>query len=95
MDSDVTAVISIERTMRHPTLDKCRGRSAVSIARFRTEPTRKRDGLAQSVSALSEALHNPDLQVVFGVAAIGLLITAVLARAFPISDVLNLIAQLN
>jgi Ni/Fe-hydrogenase subunit HybB-like protein len=44
---------------------------------------------------LFEALHNPDLQVVVGVAAIGLLVTAVLARAFPISDVLNLIAQLN
>ncbi len=67
----------------------------MSIARFRTEPTRKRDGLVQSVSALSAALHNPDLQVVVGVAAIGLLITAVLARAFPISDVLNLIAQVD
>jgi hypothetical protein len=71
------------------------GRSAVSIARFRTEPTRKRDGLVQLVSALSAALHNPDLQVVVRVAAIGLLITAVLARAFPISDVLNLIAQVD
>ena len=67
----------------------------MSIARFRTEPTRKRDSLARSASALSEALHNPDLQVVLGVAVIGLLITAVLARAFPISDVLNLIAQLD
>jgi hypothetical protein len=80
--------------MRHSPLEDAR-RSAVSIARFRTEPARKRDGLAQSVSALSEALHNPDLQVVVGVAAIGLLVTAVLARAFPISDVLNLIAQLD
>jgi hypothetical protein len=71
------------------------GRSAVSIARFRSEPARKRDGLAQSASALFEALHNPDLQVVVAVAAIGLLVTAVLARAFPISDVLNLIAQLD
>jgi Ni/Fe-hydrogenase subunit HybB-like protein len=70
------------------------GRSAVSIARFRAEPTRKRDGLAESASA-SEALHNPDLQVVLGFAAIGLLVTVVLARAFPISDVLNLIAQLD
>jgi adenine/guanine phosphoribosyltransferase-like PRPP-binding protein len=69
------------------------GRSAVSIARFRTEPARKRDGFAQSTSALSEALHNLDLQVVVGVAAIGLLLTAMLACALPISDVLNLIAQ--
>ncbi len=67
----------------------------MSIARFRSEPARKRDGLAQSASAWLEALHNPDLQVVVGVAAIGLLVTAVLARAFPISDVLNLIAQLD
>jgi hypothetical protein len=67
----------------------------VSIARFRTEPARKRDGLAQSASALFEALHNPDLQVVLGVAAIGLLLTAVLTRAFPISDALNLVAQLD
>jgi hypothetical protein len=67
----------------------------VSIARFRTEPARKRDDLAQSASALFEALHNPDLQVVLGVAAIGLLLTAVLMRAFPISDALNLIAQLD
>lgn len=67
----------------------------MSIARFRTEPARQRDGLAQSTSALSEALHNRDLQVVVGVAAIGLLLTALLARAFPISDVLNLIAQLD
>jgi hypothetical protein len=65
----------------------------VSIARFRTEPARKRDGLAQS--ALSEALHNPDLQVVLGVAAIGLLLTGVLTRAFPISDALNLVALLD
>ena len=65
----------------------------MSIARFRTEPARKRDGLA--ASALFEALHNPDFKVVVGVAAIGLLITAVLAGAFPISDVLNLIAQLD
>jgi len=67
----------------------------VSIARFRTEPTRKRDGLAHSASALFETLHNPDLQVVICVAAIGLLVTAVLARAFPISDVLNLVALLD
>jgi hypothetical protein len=67
----------------------------VSIARFRTEPARKRDGLAQSASALFEALHNPDLQVVLGVAAIGLLLTAVLTRTFPISDALNLVAQLD
>ena len=67
----------------------------MSIARFRTEPARKRDGLAQSASALFEALHNPDLQVVLGVAAIGLLLTAVLTRAFPISDALNLVAQLD
>jgi hypothetical protein len=67
----------------------------VSIARYRTEPARKRDGLAQSASALFEALHNPDLQVVLGVAAIGLLLTAVLTRAFPISDALNLVAQLD
>jgi hypothetical protein len=67
----------------------------VSIARFRTEPARKRDGLAQSASALFEALHNPDLQVVFGVAVIGLLLTAVLTRAFPISDALNLVALLD
>jgi hypothetical protein len=67
----------------------------VSIARFRTEPARKRDGLAQSASALFEALHNPDLQVVLGVAAIGLLLTAVLTRAFPISDAMNLVAQLD
>jgi hypothetical protein len=44
---------------------------------------------------LLEVLHNPDLQVVLGVAAIGLLLTAVLARSFPISDVLNLVAQLD
>jgi len=67
----------------------------VSIARYRTEPARKRDGLAQSASALFEALHNPDLQVVLGVAAIGLLLTAVLTRAFPISDALNLVVQLD
>jgi hypothetical protein len=67
----------------------------VSIARFRTEPASKRDGLAHSASALFEALHNPDLQVVVCVAAIGLLLTAVLVRAFPISDVLNLVAQLD
>lgn len=67
----------------------------MSIARYRTEPARKRDGLAQSASALFEALHNPDLQVVLGVAAIGLLLTAVLTRAFPISDALNLVAQLD
>jgi hypothetical protein len=67
----------------------------VSIARFRAEPARKRDGLAHSVSALFDALRNPDLQVVICVAAIGLLLTAVLARAFPISDVLNLVAQLD
>lgn len=67
----------------------------MSIARFRSEPARKRDGLAQSASALFEALHNPDLQVVLGVAAIGLLLTAVLTRAFPISDALNLVALLD
>jgi hypothetical protein len=67
----------------------------VSIARFPTESARKRDGLARSASALFEALYNPDLQVVLCVAAIGLLLTAVLARAFPISDVLNLVAQLD
>jgi hypothetical protein len=67
----------------------------VSIARFRTEPARKRDGLAHSASALLEALRNPDLQVVLGVAALGLLLTAVLTRAFPISDALNLVAQLD
>jgi hypothetical protein len=66
----------------------------VSIARFRTEPARKRDGLAHSASALFAA-YNPDLQVVICVAAIGLLLTAVLARAFPISDALNLFAQLD
>ena len=65
----------------------------MSIARFRSEPARKRDGLL--ASALFEALYNPDLQVVLGVAAIGLLLTAVLARAFPISDVLNLVALLD
>ena len=67
----------------------------MSIARFRTEPARKRDGLAYSASALLEALRNPDLQVVLGVAAIGLLLTAMLTRAFPISDALNLVAQLD
>jgi hypothetical protein len=66
----------------------------VSIARFRTEPARKRDGLAHSATALLETLHNPDLQVVLGVAAIGLLLTAVSARTFPIGDGLNL-AQLD
>jgi Ni/Fe-hydrogenase subunit HybB-like protein len=35
------------------------------------------------------------LQVVVGVAAIGLLVTVVLTRAFPISDALNLVAQLD
>ena len=67
----------------------------MSIARYRTEPARKRDGLSRSASALFEALHNPDLQVVLGVAVIGLLLTAVLTRAFPISDALNLVAQLD
>ena len=67
----------------------------MSIARLRTEPARKRDGLARSASALFDALHNSDLQVVLGVAAIGLLLTAVLARTFPISDALNLVAQLD
>lgn len=67
----------------------------MSIARFRTEPARKHDGLAHSASALLEALRNPDLQVVLGVAALGLLLTAVLTRAFPISDALNLVAQLD
>jgi hypothetical protein len=67
----------------------------VSIARFRTEHARKRDVLAQSASALFDALLNPDLQVVLGVAAIGLLLTAVLTRTFPISDALNLVAQLD
>jgi hypothetical protein len=67
----------------------------VLIARFRTEPACKRDGVAQSASALLQAIHNPDLQVVVGVAAIGLLVTVVLTRAFPISDALNLVAQLD
>ena len=67
----------------------------MSIARFRTEPARKRGGLAHSASALLEALRNPDLQVVLGVAALGLLLTAVLTRALPISDALNLVAQLD
>jgi hypothetical protein len=67
----------------------------VSIARFRTEPARKRDGLAHSASALFDVLRNPDLQVVLGVAAVGLLLTVVLTRAFPISDALNLVAQLD
>jgi adenine/guanine phosphoribosyltransferase-like PRPP-binding protein len=67
----------------------------VSIARFRSEPARKRDGLAQSAAHLLDALHDPNLQVVFAVAAIGLLLTAALARVFPISDALNLIAQLG
>jgi adenine/guanine phosphoribosyltransferase-like PRPP-binding protein len=47
--------------------------------------------LAQSASHLLDVLHDPDLQVVFAVAAIGLLLTAALARAFPINDALNLI----
>jgi hypothetical protein len=65
----------------------------VSIARFRSEPARKRGRLAQSASHLLDVLHDPDLQVVFAIAAIGLLLTASLARAFPIGDVLNLIGQ--
>ena len=65
------------------------------IARFRTEPECKRDGFSPSASALLQALYNPDLQVVVGVAAIGLLLTVVLTRAFPISDALNLVAQLD
>ena len=56
---------------------------------------RKRGRLAQSASHLLDVLHDPNLQVVFAVAAIGLLLTAALARAFPISDALNLIGQLG
>ncbi len=67
----------------------------MSIARFRTEPARKPDVFAQSVSHLHDALYNRDLQVVFAIAAIGLLLTAALARALPISDVLNLIGQID
>ena len=67
----------------------------MSIARFRTEPARKRDVIAQSASQLLDVVHNRDLQVVFAVAAIGLLLTAALLRAFPISDTLNLIATLD
>jgi hypothetical protein len=67
----------------------------VSIARFRTEPARKRDTLGQAAARVRDVVYNPDLQVVFAVAAIGLLLTAALARAFPISDVLNLVAVLG
>ncbi len=65
------------------------------MARFRTESAGKPDAFARPASHLLAAIHNRDLQVLFAVAAIGLLLTAALARAFPIADVLNLIGQLD
>jgi len=46
-------------------------------------------------SGLFDIFANPDLFATCAVAAIGLLLTLVLARLYPVSDALILIGQMN
>ena len=47
------------------------------------------------VARLFEALADPDLLVVCGFAAVGLLLTVCLARVLPFDDVINVLALAN
>ncbi len=59
---------------------------------IQTESSHVSEANQDMVSRLRDTFTNPDLRAVCWFAAIGLLLTIVLARAFPISEVASLIA---
>ncbi len=67
----------------------------MSTTNLQTELPRSDDTGRDTRSYIFDAFINPDLQAVCAVAAIGLLLTICLARAFPINDVIGLIGQID
>ncbi len=51
--------------------------------------------VSESKSPVRDAITNPDLLAVCGFAAIGLLLTIVIAHTFPIGDLANVFALLD
>ncbi len=67
----------------------------MSTTNLRTELPGNGHTRPEMVSPVFDALTNPDLLAVCAIAAIGLLLTVVVARLFPIGDVVNLIALVD
>ncbi len=51
--------------------------------------------VANTNSCLLDAITNPDLLAVSGFSAVGLLLTVIIAHAFPIGELANLFALLD
>ncbi len=65
------------------------------MTNFQTELPQVSKTNQEMISSIRDTLSDPDLLAVCAVAVIGLLLTVVLARLFPISDVVNLIALVD
>ena len=66
-----------------------------AATRLQTGISGERATVRTARSGLFDIFANPDLFATFAVAAIGLLLTLVLARLYPVSDALILIGQMN
>ena len=66
-----------------------------AATRLQTGISGERATVRTARSSLFDISANPDLFATCAVAAIGLLLTLVLARLYPVSDALILIGQMN
>jgi hypothetical protein len=66
-----------------------------AATRLQTSISGERAAVRTARSGLFDIPANPDLFATCAVAAIGLLLTLVLARFYPVSDALILIGQMN